>query len=60
MAIIARSKRDLALTRALAILPIELPFIALNYGFVVKRGRMLSAAANAFMDPVRAAELEIP
>ena len=41
-------------------LPIELPFVALDYGFIVKRGLPLSPAANAFMDLVGAVELEIP
>jgi len=39
---------------ALVLLPIELPVISLNYGFIARRGRALSPAAGAFMDLVRA------
>ncbi len=41
-------------------LPIDLPWMTLNYGFVYKRGRRLSPAALAFMDTVRDIEREIP
>jgi DNA-binding transcriptional LysR family regulator len=38
------------------LLPIELPWLSLNYGFISKRGRTHSPAANAFMDNVRQIE----
>jgi len=38
------------------VLPIDTPFIALNYGFVLKRDRMTSPAAKAFMKMVRKIE----
>ncbi len=53
---VARELSDGDLVR----LPIETPWLSLNYGFIVKRGRALSPAAIAFMDIVRAIELEIP
>ncbi len=36
----------------IAVLPVGVPFFTLDYGFIVKRGRALSAAARAFMDMV--------
>jgi DNA-binding transcriptional LysR family regulator len=41
-------------------LPIDTPWLGLNYGFITKRGRTLSPAAKAFMELVRAVELDIP
>ena len=41
-------------------LPVELPALKMNYGFIVKRGRMLSPAARAFMEIVRRIEQTIP
>ena len=38
------------------LLPIELPWLSLNYGFISKRGRTHSPAAKAFMDNVRQIE----
>ena len=38
------------------LLPIELPWMSLNYGFISKRGRTHSPAAKAFMDNVRQIE----
>jgi DNA-binding transcriptional LysR family regulator len=43
-----------------ALLPIELPWLSLNYGFISKRGRTLSPAAKAFMDNVRQIEKALP
>jgi DNA-binding transcriptional LysR family regulator len=34
-------------------LPVNLPNLSVNYGFIVKRGRTLSPASKAFMDRVR-------
>jgi DNA-binding transcriptional LysR family regulator len=42
------------------LLPIELPWLSLNYGFISKRGRTHSPAANAFMDNVRQIEKGLP
>jgi DNA-binding transcriptional LysR family regulator len=42
------------------LLPIELPWMRLNYGLVWKRGRTLSPAANAFMQLVRTIEKDVP
>ena len=42
--------------KRLVILPAAAPWLALNYGFIVKRGRTLSPAAAAFMDAVRTIE----
>ena len=42
------------------LLPIELPWLSLNYGFISKRGRTHSPAAKAFMDNVRQIEQELP
>lgn len=44
----------------LLLLPIERPFVALEYGFIAKRGRALSPAANAFMDVAREVESGMP
>lgn len=40
-------------------LPIELPWLRLNYGFIIRRGRRRSPAAEAFMKAVRAIEREV-
>jgi DNA-binding transcriptional LysR family regulator len=42
------------------LLPLELPWLSLNYGFISKRGRTHSPAAKAFMDHVRQIEKELP
>jgi DNA-binding transcriptional LysR family regulator len=42
------------------LLPLELPWLRLNYGFISKRGRTHSPAAKAFMDNVRQIEKELP
>jgi DNA-binding transcriptional LysR family regulator len=42
------------------LLPIELPWLSLNYGFISKRGRTHSPAAKAFMENVRQVEKELP
>jgi DNA-binding transcriptional LysR family regulator len=41
-------------------LPYEAPWLSLNYGFITKRGRTPSPAAQAFMAIVRSIESEIP
>lgn len=41
-------------------LPINVPSLSLNYGFIVKRGRTLSPASRAFMETVRQIEQSIP
>jgi DNA-binding transcriptional LysR family regulator len=41
-------------------LPYEAPWLTINYGFITKRGRTLSPAAEAFMAIVRSIESEIP
>lgn len=43
-----------------AILPVEAPWLRLNYGFILKRGRTPSPPAKAFMDIVREIEAGIP
>ena len=43
----------------LAILPVEAPWLSLNYGFIARRGRTLSPAALAFMETVRTIERDI-
>ena len=40
----------------LALLAVDVPLISLQYGFISKRGRMLSPAARAFTDAVMAVE----
>jgi DNA-binding transcriptional LysR family regulator len=42
------------------LLPLELPWLSLNYGFISKRGRTHSPAAKAFMDNVRQIEKDLP
>ncbi|MFO1091624.1 MAG: LysR family transcriptional regulator [Hyphomicrobiales bacterium] len=49
---------DPAMTAAFALLPVEAPWLKLNYGFLWRRGRTLSPAAVAFMAEVRAVEAE--
>lgn len=44
----------------LAVLPLDAPWMNLNYGFMLKRGRMPSPAAKAYMDIVREIEAAIP
>ena len=41
------------------VLPVETPFMNLDYGFITKRGRALSPAAKAFMQAVKDVESEI-
>jgi DNA-binding transcriptional LysR family regulator len=41
-------------------LPYEAPWLSLNYGFITKRGRTPSPAAQAYMAIVRSIESEIP
>ena len=53
---IARERRKGACVR----LPIDLPWMALNYGFIYKKGRTLPPAAVAFMQIVRETESAIP
>ena len=38
------------------LLPITLPWLTLNYGFITKRGRTLSPPATVFMDLMREIE----
>ncbi|MGC2788317.1 MAG: hypothetical protein WA397_31675 [Roseiarcus sp.] len=38
------------------LLPIDVPWLSLNYGFISKRGRTHSPAAKVFMDNVRQTE----
>jgi DNA-binding transcriptional LysR family regulator len=42
------------------LLPLELPWLSLNYGFISRRGRTHSPAAKAFMENVRQIEKELP
>ena len=42
------------------LLPLELPWLSLNYGFISRRGRSHSPAAKAFMDNVRQIEKALP
>lgn len=53
---IEREIRD----ETLAVVPFEAPWLRLNYGFMLKRGRTPSPAAKAFMDIVRETESSIP
>ncbi|WP_457798771.1 LysR family transcriptional regulator [Methylocystis sp. S23] len=55
-ALIERELRD----GLCALLPIDLPWMRLNYGFVWKRGRTHSPAADAFVQLVRAVEKDTP
>ena len=43
----------------LVVLPMDIPVIDLRYGFVTKRGRVLSPAAQAFIEIVRDIEAQI-
>jgi DNA-binding transcriptional LysR family regulator len=54
-AISSQIERELA-ERLCAILPVEAPWLSLNYGFIRKRGRTPSPAAKAFMEIVREIE----
>jgi DNA-binding transcriptional LysR family regulator len=40
-------------------LPVEAPWLRLNYGLIAKRGRTLSPSATAFMAIVRSIEVEV-
>jgi DNA-binding transcriptional LysR family regulator len=42
--------------KRLVILPVDAPWLRLNYGFILKRGRTPSPAAVAFMETVRTIE----
>jgi len=42
--------------KRLVFLPVDVPWLKLNYGFIVKRARTLSPAAAAFMEAVRTIE----
>jgi DNA-binding transcriptional LysR family regulator len=44
---------------SLAVVPFEAPWLKLNYGFLLKRGRTPSPAAKAFMEIVREIECAI-
>lgn len=55
-ALIERELRD----GLCALLPIDLPWMRLNYGFVWKRDRTHSPAADAFIQLVRAVEKDTP
>ena len=44
----------------IVILPPVTPFIAINYGFILKRGRMIAPATRAFMKTLRKIESAIP
>lgn len=55
-ALIERELED----RLCVLLPIDLPWMRLNYGFVWKRGRTLSPAATIFMQLVRSIEAQTP
>jgi DNA-binding transcriptional LysR family regulator len=46
--------------RDCVLLPIDVPWLSLNYGFISKRGRTHSPAAKAFMDNVRQIEKGLP
>ncbi len=45
--------------RALVLLPIGLPSLRLNYGFIARRGRSPSPAMQSFMAIVRSLEMDI-
>ncbi len=44
----------------IVILPPVTPFIAINYGFILKRGRMIAPATRTFMKTLRKIESAIP
>jgi DNA-binding transcriptional LysR family regulator len=46
--------------RLFTVLPVEASWLRANYGFITKRGRMLSPAAIAFMEIVREIESGVP
>lgn len=46
--------------KTLAMLPVELPWLKLNYGFMTKRGRTRSPSTLALMDIIRKIEAAIP
>ncbi len=55
------SQLDRELAEGLCVLlPITLPWLTLNYGFITKRGRTLSPPATVFMDLMREIEREPP
>ena len=43
----------------LVLLPVDAPWLSINYGFITRRGRTLSPAAVAFMEIVRTIERDI-
>jgi DNA-binding transcriptional LysR family regulator len=43
----------------LVMLPVDTPWLTINYGFITKRGRTLSPAAVAFMEIIRTIERDI-
>ena len=45
--------------KRLVFLPVEVPWLKLSYGFILKRGRTPSPAAVAFMEAVRTIERDI-
>jgi len=51
--------RDELEQRRLVILPVEIPWLAVNYGFIWRRGRTLAPPAVAFMKILRAIEAKI-
>ena len=56
-----RHQIESELTAGLCVtLPVEAPWLRLNYGFISRRGRSLAPAAKAFMAIVRGIEKEIP
>jgi hypothetical protein len=59
-----RPKADPAIRRApgrpCLLLPIDLPWLSLNCGFISKRGRTHSPAAKAFMENARQIEKALP
>jgi DNA-binding transcriptional LysR family regulator len=48
-------ERELA-SGDLVLMPAQFPFLTIDYGFILKRGRALSPAATAFMDLAREVE----
>lgn len=54
--LLAEKVRD----KTLVMLPVELPWLRLNYGFMTRRGRTRSPSTLAFMSIVRSIEAAIP
>jgi DNA-binding transcriptional LysR family regulator len=46
--------------RTFVMLPVELPWMRLNYGFISRRGRTRSPSMLAYMEIVRTVEAAIP